>query len=98
MHDERFAARRFDERHGLLRPSSSMSMTAMRAPCSANSTAAARPCPDAAPVMHATLPARDCESTRGPYATRAEHATYDQLRADAAQATDGARGSDGRGR
>src|SRR5207237_1196124 len=38
-------------------PSSWPSPTAMRAPPIANRSAAARPCPDAAPVMSATLPA-----------------------------------------
>src|SRR3954447_5626665 len=38
-------------------PSSSMSATTMRAPCCANRTAAARPCPDAPPVISATRPA-----------------------------------------
>ena len=38
------------------RPASSMSATAMRAPASPKRSAAARPCPDAPPVISATLP------------------------------------------
>ncbi len=37
-------------------PTSSMSAIAIAAPCAANSSAAARPCPDAAPVISATFP------------------------------------------
>src|SRR5581483_1168538 len=37
-------------------PSSSMSAITIDAPCEAKSTAAARPCPDAAPVISATRP------------------------------------------
>src|ERR1700694_4207517 len=37
-------------------PSSFTSITAIDAPCDANSTAAACPCPDAAPVISATRP------------------------------------------
>ena len=52
-------------------PTSSTSAIAIAAPCRAKSNAAARPCPDAAPVISATLPASTASS--GTTSDRRQH-------------------------
>jgi len=93
---ERVAARGVNEGNRSSAPSSLMSITAMRAPCSAKSTDAARPCPDAAPVMRATLPAssslRDiaADATGAPAIRQRECApasAYDPPMSDGAERT-----------